>query len=241
MKFANKKIKYIFSKGYFYKINNKFIVCIEDKYYLLNNISKVINNEIINIKYEKKRKNIYIFILGIISLILMIVNFINYFNIKNNIYNLNYFLILFFMIVITFIIHELGHIITMLYYNKKPGKITPTMVYYLFPGIKVDVTKSLELTPFERINVNLGGVFFASFLINVLYFYKFNINILNILTLNTIMSVFPIYKSDGYNAILSLFGIYEYKNKKNKLIFFVKILTTIVFVIYFILLFDILK
>ena len=139
-------------------------------------------------------------------------------------------------------VHELGHVVILKIFKRKSKSIRFTLAYFLFPALKVDVSKSLELEKIDRVSIYLGGVLFGSLFVNILYFLGISYSITNILALNTLIALVPIYKSDGYNALIAILSIHDYKMKSNFKITIIKVISTIVIAIYIMLIiYQILK
>ena len=242
MKLSKTKNKYIFDEGYFYRIGNNFIVCIDDRYFLLDNqntLNKLIKNKQIRIDYERiPNVGLFLIATSILSVGVMAINlFLNFDGTGTK--NIFMFLVL---LILTFLVHELGHVVILKIFKRKSKSIRFTLAYFMFPALKVDVPKSLELEKIDRVSIYLGGVLFGSLFVNILYFLGISYSITNILALNTLIALVPIYKSDGYNALIAILSIHDYKMKSNFKITIIKVISTIVIAIYIMLIiYQILK
>lgn len=235
MKLSKTKNKYIFDEGYFYRIGNNFIVCIDDRYFLLDNpntLNKLIKNKRISIDYERiPNVGLFLIATSIFSVGVMAINLFRNFD-GTGTKNIFMFLVL---LILTFLIHELGHVLILKIFKRKSKSIRFTLAYFIFPALKVDVSKSLELEKIDRVSIYLGGVLFGSLFVNILYFLGIGYPITNILALNTLIALVPIYKSDGYNALIAILSIHDYKMKSNFKITIIKVISTIVITLYFML------
>lgn len=232
MKLSKTKNKYIFEEGYFYRIDNNFIVCIDDRYFLLDNpntLNKLIKNKQIRIDYERiPNVGLFLIATSILSVGVMAINLFRNFDGTGN-KNIFMFLVL---LILTFLIHELGHVLILRIFKRKSKSIRFTLAYFIFPALKVDVSKSLELEKIDRVSIYLGGVLFGSLFVNILYFLGISYPITNILALNTLIALVPIYKSDGYNVLIAILSIHDYKMKSNFKITIIKVISTVVIAIY---------
>lgn len=242
MKLSKTKNKYIFEEGYFYCIDNNFIVCIDDRYFLLDNqntLNQLIKNKQIRIDYERiPNVGLFLIATSILSVGVMAINlFCNFDGTGNK--NIFMFLVL---LILTFLVHELGHVLILKIFKRKSKSIRFTLAYFILPALKVDVSKSLELEKIDRVSIYLGGVLFGSLFVNILYFLGISYPITNILALNTLIALVPIYKSDGYNALIAILSIHDYKMKSNFKITIIKVISTVVIAIYIMLIiYQILK
>lgn len=136
------------------------------------------------------------------------------------------------LIILLFTIHEGAHYLVLRFYGKKSRYIKPTLYYFILPGIKIDVKESVLLLPIQRINIYLAGVFLSSLTLNLLYYFSSIDNgLFFILYVNVLLPVLPLDRTDGYNILLVLLNIFPKNGEKNKVVLFIKFLTTIILLI----------
>lgn len=117
--------------------------------------------------------------------------------------------------------HELGHASATKYYDIGHGSVGFAL-YWNFPVFYTDVSKIWELPTQKRCLVNLGGVYFQSILlipILILFFItksellKYIILLTNI---NTLITLNPFFKFDGYWLISDICGVPNLRKRLNE-------------------------
>jgi putative peptide zinc metalloprotease protein len=154
-----------------------------------------------------KPKTALLILTGCLSIIsfLVILNFDTY---KN--FNLQESLIYFFIIMaISVTFHEIGHASSANYFGAKHGGIGGG--FYLFtPVYYADVTDIWRLSKWQRIVVNLSGMYFELIFCTLIALIGFLINdfvltiIAIIVSFNTLFNLNPFLRSDGYWVLSDL-------------------------------------
>lgn len=122
------------------------------------------------------------------------------------------------MIILSSFIHELGHAAACSRFGINSGGIGVGL-YINFPVLYTDVTKVWRLPVKQRCVVNLGGVYFQSFIllfsIIANYFYESDYLKYLILALNMgmILTLNPFFKFDGYWIASDLLGVGNLRQK----------------------------
>ena len=150
---------------------------------------------------------------------------INYFQ------NINLFMI-FFILIITSMLHELGHIVASFRYNSKPRNVGIGL-YLLMPVLFVDLSDSWVLDRKKRVVIDLGGMYFQ--IISVMFLFPmtliensvFNSNNYKIIVISTIANILfnlnPNLKMDGYWALSDLTGVVNIHNRtRDKIVNMIK-------------------
>tara|TARA_B110000908_G_scaffold171503_1_gene234519 strand:- start:709 stop:1941 length:1233 start_codon:yes stop_codon:yes gene_type:complete len=154
-----------------------------------------------------KPKTALLILIGCISIIsfLVVLNFDTY---KN--FNLQESLIYFFIIMaVSVTFHEIGHASSANYFGAKHGGIGGG--FYLFtPVYYADVTDIWRLSKWQRIVVNLSGMYFELIFCTLIALIGFLINdfvltiIAIIVSFNTLFNLNPFLRSDGYWVLSDL-------------------------------------
>lgn len=154
-----------------------------------------------------KPKTALLILIGCIAIIsfLVILNFDTY---KN--FNLQESLIYFFIIMaVSVTFHEIGHASSANYFGAKHGGIGGG--FYLFtPVYYADVTDIWRLSKWQRIVVNLSGMYFELIFCTLIALIGFLINdfvltiIAIIVSFNTLFNLNPFLRSDGYWVLSDL-------------------------------------
>lgn len=120
--------------------------------------------------------------------------------------------ILYFLVILCGLFHEFGHATACTRFDCPHGGVGFGL-YLVFPAFYADVTKAWRLKPKQRAVVDMGGLYFESFLVivigllarftgNALFYQLFWIvTFLMIFTLN------PVFKLDGYWLLVDLSGL----------------------------------
>ncbi|WP_455150059.1 hypothetical protein [Capnocytophaga sp.] len=117
--------------------------------------------------------------------------------------------------------HELGHASATQYYKVGHGGVGVAL-YWNFPVFYTDISKIWKLPIKERCVVNLGGVYFQSILlipILVLFFTTHNelLKYIILLTnINTLITLNPFFKFDGYWLITDICGVPNLRKRLNE-------------------------
>jgi len=120
--------------------------------------------------------------------------------------------LLYLLVVFAGLIHELGHATACTRFGTPHGGVG-FRLYYVFPAFYADVTKAWRLPPKQRAVVDMGGLYFQTFLIIAIgltayftgstFFYQllWLVSFLMFFTLN------PVFKLDGYWLLVDLSGL----------------------------------
>lgn len=196
-------IKEIETNRYFFK----------EKYFASK---KYVFNEKIKMKYEYK--DFVSIILTAISFYLLFISLCDIINNKNPVKKDSEILI-FIFISINIIAHEIGHMLALLTWGYKPGKIK-LKFYYIFPLVSVD-TSDIYIMPKHRgAFVCYAGIMVNIYICAIITFFFPEYNYINIPIFTLILfSLIPFsgVKTDGYNLFIKLlWGINDVKGKKSK-------------------------
>lgn len=110
------------------------------------------------------------------------------------------------------VIHEFGHAAACARYAARPAEIG-VGIYFIYPALYSDVTDAWRLTRWQRVVVDLGGVFFqavtgASFVFGYQLTGSVPLLAASILvTTNCLFSLNPLFKFDGYWVISDALGV----------------------------------
>lgn len=111
------------------------------------------------------------------------------------------------------IIHEFGHVIALLKYGERPGRIG-IGIYLFMPVFFSEVTKAWKIKRIGRVCVDIGGVYLQAlvlmltFVINMFYIKNKTLAIAILLSSFQILSNFnPFIKLDGYWFLCDALGI----------------------------------
>ena len=124
----------------------------------------------------------------------------------------------FFVLALSTIIHELGHIQAAAYYGVKQYAIGLGF-YYGFPVLFTDVSSSYLLKHSERITISLAGVYFEllySTVLLLLYIAGIHPLLLPLgvlIFLKSLYNLNPFFKTDGYWVLSDYMGVYHLKQK----------------------------
>ncbi|NJM95342.1 MAG: M50 family metallopeptidase [Acaryochloridaceae cyanobacterium CSU_5_19] len=129
--------------------------------------------------------------------------------------------ILFFMI--SLLMHELGHASACVRYGGRPSEIGFT-VYLLWPAFYSDVSDAWRLKRWQRVVVDLGGVFFQLAVAAVYVFLyqqtgwqAYQIALALIIG-SCLMTLNPVFKFDGYWVFADAFGITNLSQQPSRII-----------------------
>lgn len=203
--------------------NNVFIKDKKKKSYYRNDLNSIDTYKLKRFKNYPEKVHISVFSFYITFNIIMVL--------INNIFNLNLqkyiapefsnmtILIVFFYFLINVFFHELGHIISLKYFDKKIDKVGFKLNYFIFPSFYVQMNETYMLSRIDKIIVHSFGLFVNYTTINL-------IQLLNVLFINSnaltisyvlfsstmIWNLVPILNSDGYKIMLAALCLDEYKN-----------------------------
>ena len=128
----------------------------------------------------------------------------------------SYILIFYPIIILILLFHEIGHASAAYFFKVKP-RVIGFGFYFIFPVFYTDVTEIWSLTRWQRIIVNLSGVF-IQLLINVVFIFwiysTFDFDVIEIIRYVMILNIASIYiniipfiKFDGYWVYSDLFKL----------------------------------
>lgn len=143
-------------------------------------------------------------------------------NVWTNASALEYMLI-YFLIILIFVFHEVGHASAALHYNIRTPRIGYGF-YLVYPVFFTEISEAWKLQPKKRMVINLGGIYFqwiaGSFFILLDYFNFASTQIWTaIVTINFIRllySFIPFMKADGYWIFSDGFGLANLRKKSNQ-------------------------
>lgn len=156
----------------------------------------------------------WMYIVIILSLIFdfyLMLTSVNNISVFNQIDIYGVFIILIFTLFSTFI-HEIGHASACEYFGAKHGGIGFGL-YFNIPLLYTDVTSAWVLNTKKRLIINIAGVYFQLYILDILLFvYALSGNSLVfylVLTLNLgfIMTLNPFFKFDGYWILSDLLDV----------------------------------
>jgi putative peptide zinc metalloprotease protein len=135
-------------------------------------------------------------------------------------------LIMYLVLIISLIFHEIGHASAARYFKLEPKEIGFGF-YYIFPVYFSNVTQVWMLSPKNRVIVNLGGIYFQLILnlvfIASIYLFKddnfFEI-ISCVIKTNIIIllySLLPFFRNDGYWIFSDIFNIHNLLKESDQL------------------------
>ena len=128
----------------------------------------------------------------------------------------------FFFLVFIMLIHELGHVVASLKFKIIPKEIGFGF-YFIYPALYTNLTQIWKLNKFEKVIVNLGGIYFQLFinliLIGLFYWLDDYKNLLFLFfTINFGIILFnlnPFFKFDGYWVFSDVLKIPNLRAKAN--------------------------
>lgn len=116
------------------------------------------------------------------------------------------------LFLISLFFHELGHASACSRFGVKPGSIGFT-IYLIYPAFYADVSIAWKLKRWERVLVDLGGVYFqlivAAFYALLMAFTGWSVlsTAIAIIIGSCVFSLNPIFKFDGYWVVSDAFGV----------------------------------
>ena len=122
------------------------------------------------------------------------------------------------LMLMSYFIHELGHISACRRFNCPHGDIGMG-IYLIFPVFYADVSKAWKLSRKQRATVDLGGLYFQAILLIIIDCYAYlNANTLAYLlswtiTFTMLHTLNPFFKFDGYWLLSDLSGITNLHDK----------------------------
>jgi len=125
------------------------------------------------------------------------------------------------LMLLSYFIHELGHISACRRYNCPHGEIGMG-IYLIFPVFYADVSKAWRLSGKQRAVVDLGGLYFQAILLIIIdlhaYIYSSDLAYLLSWTITFTMlhTLNPFFKFDGYWLLSDLSGITNLHEKMRK-------------------------
>lgn len=167
------------------------------------------------------RKPIFYTLFGI-SILLNVVFYYFYFSkVTAGAFDIYTLLLLLVFFVFSSFFHELGHASATKYYHIGHGSVGFAL-YWNIPVFYTDVSKIWELPIKKRCIVNLGGIYFQSILlipILILFFITQNelLKYIVLLTnINTLITLNPFFKFDGYWLISDICGVPNLRKRLNE-------------------------
>ncbi len=136
------------------------------------------------------------------------------------------FLIIYILINLDTIFHELGHASALKYFKQEHGNIGIGL-YLFMVVLYTDVTKAWRLKRRQRIVVNLGGMFFELIVFTAVFLlYLFSKDTIYLITLflidiKIIFSAVPFFRMDGYWVLSDLIGIPNLRKRANELLVYI--------------------
>ncbi|MCC5623452.1 hypothetical protein [Nostoc sp. CHAB 5715] len=116
------------------------------------------------------------------------------------------------LFLVSLLIHELGHASACVRYGAKAGEIGGT-IYLIFPAFYSDVSAAWELLRWQRVIVDLGGIFFQ-LVVAALYVIVYKLSgwepfkvALILIASSCLFMLNPVFKSDGYWVIADAMGV----------------------------------
>ncbi len=132
--------------------------------------------------------------------------------------NFNDTLLIFILVVLLTLIHEIGHSTAAMSYGVNPGRIGGA-IYFVMPVFFSDVSNIWKLGKNERIVVDLAGIYFQAlctfvlWIINLSIFKNEIINVAIIISVIQVIANFnPFIRFDGYWVLTDWLGIINLKN-----------------------------
>jgi putative peptide zinc metalloprotease protein len=111
--------------------------------------------------------------------------------------------IMFMVLFLVFLFHEIGHSILAKLYEINSGKIGIGL-YFIFPVFYININEIWRLKKDKRVIINLGGIYFqllVGLILIILYFLTYSPVIVSLISVNigvVIMNINPFLKFDGY-------------------------------------------
>lgn len=121
-------------------------------------------------------------------------------------------------------IHEFGHATACSYHKQKHGKIG-FGIYLFTPVLYIDLSEAWNLTPKQRVKVNLAGILFEMIVGQLLILVNLflNKNIIDFIILGIISrciyNLNPLLRTDGYWVLSDLLGEPNLREKSKKHVF----------------------
>ncbi len=118
----------------------------------------------------------------------------------------------YFFLFVSLLLHELGHASACFHYGAEPSNIGLT-IYLIFPVFYSDVTDAWRLKRWQRVIVDLGGIYFqlvtAAIYVNFYNFTEWTALKIAILAIasSCILDLNPVLKFDGYWALSDALGV----------------------------------
>ncbi|MBT4838896.1 MAG: hypothetical protein HON94_16280 [Methylococcales bacterium] len=131
-------------------------------------------------------------------------------------YQGNELFLIYCLMTVSMLIHEMGHASALAHYNKRCKNIGFGLYWVLFV-FYADVTEAWELKPEERLSVDLGGIFFQMILLTLMiliYYFSILTDYSSIILLVVfgnviamVVNLLPILKLDGYWIVADFLNI----------------------------------
>lgn len=129
-------------------------------------------------------------------------------------------------IIISSLLHELGHASACVYYGLKHGDIGIGL-YLNFPVLFTDVTEIWKLKRSERCIVNIAGVYFQSYCMIILITMYFLLKneiigyLILIMDFGFLLTLNPFFKFDGYWIASDLLGVPNLRQRSKEVVRYV--------------------
>ncbi len=125
------------------------------------------------------------------------------------------------LLLLSGLIHELGHTSACRYYRCPHGGIGFGL-YFIFPAWYADVSKAWRLSRKQRAVVDLGGVYFQALLLIAIDAYalatgsEFALKLIWLITFAMLFTLNPVFKFDGYWLLSDLSGLHNLHQQVQK-------------------------
>ena len=187
----------------------------------------ILKTKFLKVLYNKK---LMISLISL-SILIQIVSYINTLSLNDfltlNVLNLSSVPLMFIILFLSLLTHELGHMAAFMKYDMVPGNIGFGM-YFTAPALFSDVSSAWKLSRKQRVLVDIGGMYFE-FLFNTILCIlglvinnSFYIYISFLSQINILRNLNPFLKYDGYWVATDLLGIPNLHDKvKGFFIYFI--------------------
>ena len=124
---------------------------------------------------------------------------------------------------LSLVAHELGHASACARFGARPADIG-VGVWFIYPALYSDVTDAWRLTRWERVAVDIGGIYFQA-VVGAVYVIAFQLTGWRALeaagmfiAANCLFSLNPLFKFDGYWIISDALGVTNLKSDARRLV-----------------------